>query len=73
MKRSGMALVRLMEEDGLEIPASPDPIRRMACFRTEHQYFSPLWINVVEGTFSCKVVRLRRGCLHLPGRDSEDS
>ena len=53
MKRTGMALVRLMEEDGLEIPTGESPIRRLPCFRAEHAQESPMWVNVTEGSFHC--------------------
>ena len=49
IKHTGMALVRLMEEDGVEIPSSEEPIRRMPCFRTDHQQESPRWLHVFNG------------------------
>ena len=55
MKRTGHALIRLMEADGVEIPMSKEPIKRMPCIRRDHQQESPMWIQVVEGTFNCTV------------------
>ena len=55
MKCTGTALIRLMEEDGVEIPSSMEPIRRMSCFRTDHQQAFPMWLQVVEGSFNCAV------------------
>lgn len=55
MKRTGLALLRLMAADGVKIPSGEKPIRRMSCFHAAHRQASPMWINLVEGTFKCAV------------------
>ena len=51
VKRTGMALLRLMEADGVEIPMIMEPIRRIPCIRRDHPQASPMWLHVVEDTF----------------------
>ena len=55
MKRTGTALLTLLEEDGVEIPMGEEPIRRIPCIRRDHQQESPMWVHVVMGTFHCAV------------------